>query len=99
MARRLLSNRTPPPDLSLLFAEVFRKLSLNFSTSELGHSLCALDWADTICPSTGEDDIHLLQTSALWFGEQEVDSGDQGGVQDCKDDVCPPCRAKSGIGL
>lgn len=94
MTRRLLSNGAPPPDLSLLFAKVLRKLSLDFSTGQLGHSLCTLDRADTVRPRTGEDNVHLFQTSALWFWEEEVDSGDQGGVQDCEDDVCPPCRAK-----
>ena len=99
MTRRLLSDGTPPPDLSLLFAKVFRKLSLNFSTGELGHSLCTLYRADPVRPSTGEDNVHLFQASALRFGEQKVDRGNQGGVQDRKDDVCPPCRAKSVIGL
>ena len=95
----LLSDRTPPSNLSLLFAKVFRKLSLDFSTGEFGHSLCTLDGADTICPCTGEDDVHLFQTSALRLGEQEVDGGDQGSVQNCKDDICPPCRAKLVIDL
>lgn len=95
----LLSDRTPPSHLSLLFAEVFRKLSLNFSTGKFGHGLCTLDGADTICPCTGEDNIHLFQTSALWLGEKEVDGGDQGSVQNCKDDVCPPCSVKSVIDL
>lgn len=95
----LLSDRTPPSHLSLLFAEIFRKLSLNFSTGKFGHGLCTLDGADTICPCTGEDNIHLFQTSALWLGEQEIDGGNQSSIQNCKDDVCPPCRVKSVIGL
>jgi hypothetical protein len=99
MTRRLLSDGAPPPDLSLLFAKVFRKLSLNFSTGELGHSLRTFHRADTIGPSTGEDNVHLFQTSALWFGEQEVDGRDQSGVQDRKDDICPPCRARLVVGL
>ena len=95
----LLSDRTPPSHLSLLFAEVFCKLSLDLSTGKFGHGLCTLDGADTICPCTGEDNIHLFQTSALWLGEQEIDGGNQSSIQNCKDDVCPPCRVKSVIGL
>ena len=95
MTRRLLSDRTPPPDLSLLFAKVLRKLSLDFSTGELGHGLCTFYRTDAVRPSTGEDDVHFFQTPALWFWEEEVDGGDQGGVQDRKDDVCPPCGAMS----
>jgi len=72
MTRWLLSDRTPPSDLSLFFAKVLRKLSLDFGTGELGHGLCTFHGADAIGPCACKDDVHLFQTSSLRLWEEEV---------------------------
>lgn len=95
----LLSDGAPPPDLRLFFAEVLRKLSLDFSTIKLGHGLCSFHRADAVGPCTCEDDVHLFQTSTLRLWEQEVDCRNKGSVENRKDDVCPPWRTKSVITL
>jgi hypothetical protein len=85
-----VERRNSPPDSSLFFAKVLRKFSLDLSASKLGHSLCTLHRANAVGPCTCEDDVHLFQTSALGLWEQEVHCRNKSGVQDCKDDVCPP---------
>lgn len=86
----LLSNRASPPDIGLLFAKVLGKLSLDLGTNELGHVLSTSDGADAVGPRAGEDDVHLLETSALGLGEEEVDGGDQRCVENSKDNVGSP---------
>lgn len=86
----LLGGGVSPPNLRLFFAEVLGELSLDLVASKLRHLFGALDRADAVSPGAGEDDVHLLKAPAFGLGEEEVDSGDQSGVQDSEDDVGSP---------
>lgn len=94
----LLGNRASPPDLCFLLAEVLGQLRLDLVASELRHLLCTLDRADAIGPGAGEDDVHLFETSALRLREEEVDGGNQGGVEHGEDDVGAPGQIGEGRG-
>lgn len=96
----LLREIASSPDIYFIFSfsEVLLKLSLDLSSIELGHLLRASDRADTISPSGSEDNIHLLETSSLWFGEQPVDCRNNCCVQNGKDDISSPGKIRESRG-
>lgn len=78
--------------------KVLVQLTFQLIASNWTHLLGPLDRIDAVCMSTSKDDVELLEASTLGLREEEVDAGNDGGVHDCKDDVCSVTDVGKGWG-
>lgn len=70
-----------------IHTKVLRQLGLQLLALNVPHMLRPLHRVYSIIVRTGEDDIQLLEATALGLGEEEVDAGNDSGVKDSEHDV------------